>query len=168
MVFGLIGAGLQIAQGVKGLVDAKKGAKGDGGEKAPAQGAKANGPGGAANGAGRAEATIDRFLKLLDQPNVRTLADIKGVRDRVMGAIQKNGLDPQGADNAKKKLNHAILKKLGIGRPGPNGSIEVQLTPRVRQVLAALGMPPDQVRNQAGPAAPRAGPAQAARPAAIR
>jgi hypothetical protein len=77
--------------------------------------------------------------------------------------MQQSGLSPEQMDNAKKKLNHAILQKLGIGKPGPNGAMAVDLTPQNRQVLQQLGMTPDQVTNGPGaaPGAPAA-PAGAA------
>jgi hypothetical protein len=129
----------------------------DGGA-APAQGAAPAGADGAA-APGGGEAAVDRFIQMLDNPKIQSLNDIKNFRDKVIAQMQKSGLSPEQAENARKKLNHAILKKLGIAQPGPNGAMKIDLTPKNQQIVQFLGMPPDQVVNgQAGapPAAPAA------------
>lgn len=140
MVFGLLGAGLQIAQTVTGLVGQGKAAKEGGGGKA----AKPKKP----KEATKAEKNpVDRFLKMLDNPNIRSVQDIKGVRDKIVQSLQQKGVKGDQARNAMRKLNQAILKKLGLGKVNQKGEVEVQLNQRTKQVLAQLGMKPDQVKN---------------------
>lgn len=170
MVFGLIGAGLQIAQTVKGAVDAGKAAKdakGGGGEQAGGAAAKKGG-----GEAKKAEGNpVDRFLGMLNNPNVRTLADIKGVRDRVLGKLKGQELKPDELMNAERKLNQAILKKLGLVPKAGQGDAEIPLTPKVKKTLAYLGMRPDEVKGAGAPlpkraaAKPPAGPAPGGKPA---
>lgn len=151
MVFGLIGAGLQIAQTVKGAVDAGKAAKqakGGGGEAAPKNAAEKKG-----GDAKKAEGNpVDRFLGMLNNPNVRTLADIKGVRDKVMNQLQQQGVKGDKLVNARRKLNQAVLKKLDLVPKNGKGDAEINLTPQVKKTLAYLGMKPDEVKGgNAGP-----------------
>ncbi len=137
MVFGLLGAGLQIAQTVTGLVGQGKAAKEGGGGKAKPK-----------KQATKTEKNpVDRFLKMLDNPNVRSVQDIKGVRDKIVQSLQQKGVKGDQAQNAMRKLNQAILKKLGLGKVNQKGEVEVQLNQRTKQVLAQLGMKPDQVKN---------------------
>lgn len=162
MVFGLIGAGLQIAQTVKGFVDAGKAKKeakaaeggGAGGDGAPAKAAKGGDAPAAKAEPPKEQAIVERFTQMLNSPNVKSIQDIKGLRDQVMQALQQQGLKPEQIDSAMKKLNQAVIQKLGIGQPGPNGSMEVPLTPQNQQILQALGMKPDEVKNAGQPAQP--------------
>ena len=170
MVFGLIGAGLGIAQQVMGMVGQAKAAKGDGGGEQKAEAPKGGdaGEAGKAGDAGKAEGgdapkenPIDKFVEMIGKAG--SIADIKKIRDQALGALK-----PEQQDNAKRKLDQAILKKLGIGQPGPNGDIQVPLTPQNQQILQQLGMKPDEVKDGAGGQAPgpnAAGPNAAPNPA---
>lgn len=121
---------------------------GGGGEAGAAKGPD----GGGAAAQAPKEDPVDRFLGMLSSPNIKSIADIKNFRDQV---LQK--LPPDQKDNGTKKLNQAILQKLGIGQPGPNGSMTVNLTPQNQQILQQLGMQPDQVTGGAGQAGAQAG-----------
>ena len=83
---------------------------------------------------------------------VNSIPEMAKLREQALGAVP-----PEQRDNARKKLDQAILKKLGIGQPGPNGDIQVPLTPQNQQILQALGMKPDEVKGGGGGPAP--GPA---------
>lgn len=124
--------------------------------KAAAAGAQAAG-GANAQAPQDGSAEIDRFIQMLDNPNIRTLDDIKGFRNQVIQKMQEKGLDAAQAGDMTKKLNQAILRKLGIAEPGPNGSMLVTMNAQNQQILQALGMKPDQI--QGGAAGPQ-GPAQ--------
>lgn len=170
----LIGKGIEAGVGAIAAGKEKKKAKAEAPEgMAEAGGAAAKGAGGADGGqAAQPKADpIDRFLGALDSPNIKSVGDIKNFRDQVLGKMQQQGLNGEQMDNAKKKLNQAILKKLGIAQPGPNGAMVVNMSPQNQQILQALGMAPDQVvgKGQAGaqPAVAGAQPAAAgAQPAA--
>jgi hypothetical protein len=154
MVLGAIGAGLGIAQQVMGMVGQAKGNKGGGGEEAKAEApAKAEEAGKAAGGEGAAKEQanpVDRFVQMIDKAN--GIADIKKIRDQAL-----EGVKPEQRENARRKLDQAILKKLGIGQPGPNGDIQVPLTRETQQILQQLGMKPDEIKDGAGGPAPDPG-----------
>jgi hypothetical protein len=158
MVFGLITAGLGVAQQVMGMAGQAKAAKGGGGGEEPkAEGpkkeeaaAKAGGDGGGEGGAKEAN-PVDRFVEMIGKAG--SLADIKKIRDQALG-----GLKPEQQENAKRKLDQAILKKLGIGEPGPNGDMLVKLTPQTQQMLQQLGMKPDEVKDGGAGGGPAMGP----------
>lgn len=158
----LIQTGIQAAAGAigKGGGDKKPEAKapegGAEGGAAPAGGAAgAAGANGAAGAQQQQVDQIDRFIQMLNSPNIRSIGDIKNFRDQVLGKMQ--GLPPDQQDSAKKKLNQAIIQKLGIGQPGANGSLTVPLTPQNQQILQALGMQPDQVTPAGGQPAAQPG-----------
>ncbi len=109
-----------------------------------ADGANAPDGGKAADGAGNGDApkenAIDKFVQMLD--GAKSINDIKNIREQALANVP----DDQ-KENAEKKLNLAILKKLGIGEPGPDGSMQVKLTPEVEKVLGQLGMKPDEIQD---------------------
>ena len=156
MVFGLITGGLGIAQQVMGMVGQAKAAKGGGGggdeakaeaPKGEEQAAKAGG----AEGAKEQQNPVDRFVQMIDKAG--SIADIKNIRDKAL-----EGVKPEQREDAKRKLDQAILKKLGIGEPGPNGDMLVKLTPQTQQTLQQLGMKPDEVRDDGAAGGPAQGP----------
>ena len=118
-MFGLISAGLGIAQGVMGTIGAAKGLKGGddegGGEAKAAKKNEGAAKGGEAKEAQAEENAVDKLLGALNSPNVRSVNDIKNVRDQIMQKLGGQGLDGEKMDSARKKLNQATLKKLGIG-----------------------------------------------------
>ncbi len=164
-----IGAIGQKKDKPKAEAPAEGGGGGDAGPAGPAGGAEGAKGAGGAEGAQAAqqnkEAEVDRFIQMLNSPNIRSIGDIKNFRDQVLQKMQGSGLDAGQMDNAKKKLNQAILQKLGIGKPGPNGAMAVDMTPQNQQILQQLGMQPDQVTPAGGAAAGgAAGPGGALQP----
>jgi hypothetical protein len=143
MCFGLITAGLGIAQQVMGMVGQAKGAKQEAAPKEEAKGAEEGGaPKEAAKEKEQAN-PIDRFMEMLNGAN--SIEDMKKVRDQALEAVK-----PEQRENAERKLNQAILKKLGLGEPGANGDLQVPLTPQTQQILQQLGMKPDEVKQPGG------------------